>query len=45
MVADAPLEQTEEATDAAVAYARVPDPVPTRYREGWLPGLDIQRPS
>jgi uncharacterized cupin superfamily protein len=23
--------------DAADAYARFPDPVPTRYREGWLP--------
>ena len=28
----------EETEDAAVAYARFPEPVPTRYREGWLPG-------
>jgi uncharacterized cupin superfamily protein len=26
----------EETTDAGQAYARFPDPVPTRYREGWL---------
>ena len=28
----------EETPDAEVAYARFPDPVPTRYRDGWLPG-------
>jgi uncharacterized cupin superfamily protein len=28
----------EETIDAEVAYARFPDPVPTQYREGWLPG-------
>ena len=28
----------EETTDADVAYARFPEPEPTRYREGWLPG-------
>ena len=28
----------EETTDADVAYARFPELVPTRYREGWLPG-------
>ena len=28
----------EEATDADVAYARFPEPVTTRYRDGWLPG-------
>ena len=28
----------EETTDADVAYARFPDPEPTRYRDGWLPG-------
>ena len=27
----------EETTDAEVAYARFPEPEPTRYREGWLP--------
>jgi uncharacterized cupin superfamily protein len=27
----------EETTDAEVAYARFPDPEPTRYRNGWLP--------
>jgi uncharacterized cupin superfamily protein len=27
----------QETTDAAEAYARFPEPVPTRYREGWLP--------
>jgi uncharacterized cupin superfamily protein len=27
----------EETTLAEVAYARFPAPVPTRYREGWLP--------
>jgi uncharacterized cupin superfamily protein len=26
----------EETTDAAVAYAHLPDPESTRYREGWL---------
>jgi quercetin dioxygenase-like cupin family protein len=28
----------EETTDAEVAYARFPNPEPTRYRDGWLPG-------
>jgi hypothetical protein len=28
----------EETTDANVAYARFPEPVQTRYRDGWLPG-------
>jgi uncharacterized cupin superfamily protein len=28
----------EETTDAEVAYARFPQPEPTRYRDGWLPG-------
>ena len=28
----------EETTDATVAYARFPEPVQTRYRDGWLPG-------
>jgi len=28
----------EETTDADVAYARFPELVATRYREGWLPG-------
>jgi uncharacterized cupin superfamily protein len=28
----------EETSDAERAYARFPDPEPTRYREGWLPG-------
>jgi len=27
----------EETTDEAVAYARFPEPEPTRYRDGWLP--------
>jgi uncharacterized cupin superfamily protein len=27
-----------ETTDPAQAYARFPDPEPTRYRDGWLPG-------
>jgi uncharacterized cupin superfamily protein len=27
-----------ETTDQKRAYARFPDPEPTRYREGWLPG-------
>jgi len=27
----------EETTDADVAYARFPEPVPTQYRDGWLP--------
>jgi quercetin dioxygenase-like cupin family protein len=26
-----------ETTDASVAYARFPEPVVTRYRDGWLP--------
>lgn len=28
----------QETADADVAYARFPPPVPTRYRDGWLPG-------
>ena len=28
----------EETNDADVAYAGFPDPQPTQYREGWLPG-------
>jgi len=28
----------EETTDAEVAYARFPEPRPTRYRDGWLHG-------
>jgi uncharacterized cupin superfamily protein len=28
----------EETQDADVAYARFPEPQPTRYGEGWLPG-------
>ncbi len=27
----------EETSDAGQAYARFPEPVPTRYRHGWLP--------
>jgi hypothetical protein len=27
----------EETKSAEVAYARFPDPEPTRYRDGWLP--------
>jgi uncharacterized cupin superfamily protein len=27
-----------ETSDEEVAYARFPEPEPTRYREGWLPG-------
>jgi NADPH:quinone reductase-like Zn-dependent oxidoreductase len=27
----------EETTDAQVAYARFPEPEPTRYRDAWLP--------
>ena len=27
----------KETSDASVAYARFPEPVTTRYREGWLP--------
>jgi uncharacterized cupin superfamily protein len=27
----------EETNDADVAYARFPEPEPTRYRDGWLP--------
>ena len=30
----------EETTDADVAYARFPEPVQTRYRDGWLPDYD-----
>jgi uncharacterized cupin superfamily protein len=33
---DAGVEQ--ETSDPGEAYARFPDPVPTRYRDGWLPG-------
>ena len=29
----------EETSDADLAYARFPDSEPTRYRDGWLPGL------
>ena len=28
----------DETTDQKRAYARFPDPEPTRYRDGWLPG-------
>ena len=28
----------EETTNAEVAHARFPEPEPTRYRDGWLPG-------
>ena len=28
----------EETSDADVAYGRFPEPVSTRYRDGWLPG-------
>ena len=28
----------EETSDADQAYARFPEPEPTRYRDGWLPG-------
>ena len=28
----------EETTDANIAYGHLPDSVPTRYRDGWLPG-------
>jgi uncharacterized cupin superfamily protein len=28
----------EETSDAEEAYARFPEPEPTRYRDGWLPG-------
>ena len=28
----------EETTDSEQVYARFPDPEPTRYRDGWLPG-------
>jgi mannose-6-phosphate isomerase-like protein (cupin superfamily) len=28
----------EETTEAEKAYARFPEPEPTRYRDGWLPG-------
>ena len=27
----------EETSDPDVAYARFPEPGPTRYRDGWLP--------
>jgi uncharacterized cupin superfamily protein len=27
----------EETSDAEIAYARFPEPYPTRYRDGWLP--------
>jgi uncharacterized cupin superfamily protein len=29
----------EETSDAELAYARFPEPEPTRYRDGWLPSL------
>ncbi|MGZ8705957.1 MAG: hypothetical protein ACXW0R_01050, partial [Gaiellaceae bacterium] len=29
----------EETTDEEQAYARFPEPEPTRYRDGWLPRL------
>ena len=29
---------TEETTDEEQAYARFPNPEPSRYRDGWLPG-------
>jgi uncharacterized cupin superfamily protein len=32
----------EETNDADVAYARFPESEPTRYRDGWLPGLGAQ---
>jgi len=28
----------EDVQDADVAYARVPESEPSRYRDGWLPG-------
>jgi hypothetical protein len=28
----------EETTDADVAYGHLPERMPTRYHEGWLPG-------
>jgi uncharacterized cupin superfamily protein len=28
---------SEETSDPGLAYARFPDPEPTRYRDGWLP--------
>ena len=28
----------QETTDVEQAYARFPEPVPTRHRDGWLPG-------
>jgi hypothetical protein len=28
----------EETNDGSVAYGRFPEPVSTRYRDGWLPG-------
>ena len=41
-VADAALRHgacvEAETTNAGVAYARFPEPVTTRYRDGWLPG-------
>jgi uncharacterized cupin superfamily protein len=35
----------EETDDADVAYARFPEPVRTRYRDGWLPPLGDHRSS
>jgi uncharacterized cupin superfamily protein len=31
----------QETTDAEEAYARFPDPEPTQYRDGWLPGRSL----
>jgi uncharacterized cupin superfamily protein len=31
----------KETTSAEQAYARFPKPQPTRYRDGWLPGLGL----
>ena len=31
------LASGQETADAGVAYARFPEPTPTRYRDGWLP--------
>lgn len=44
-VADAALEHDagaqEETTKSAEAYARFPGSARTRYREGWLPDLEV----
>jgi hypothetical protein len=40
VVPEAPLDGAgveEETTDSDQAYDRIPDPEPTRYRDGWLP--------